>query len=247
MLGATDACLSFSGSFLKNTSGFGGGLTVVAAVVLCMVSAVHLIACCLHRDGLRKPTKVFIVPLVICLHVSICGFRYPLLLLGLFFGWLGDIFLIPKDRKLTFFMGAFFFMVGHAFYIWNDFATGLPQAVYRSLGSVSVLAAMLAAVAIGFLALWLLRKRISKLMLAAFMIYMLALLSMAGILVYSMLGVGLSVASVLISAGAMLFAFSDFLLGAGIARAFKIKNNRFLVMLTYILAQTGIAVGFALL
>ncbi|MBO4384822.1 MAG: hypothetical protein J5854_05330 [Clostridia bacterium] len=238
--------LSF-GSLLNNITGFGGGVTVVTAVVLVLVSAVHLVACCLHRDGLRKPTKVFLVPLIICLHISICGFKYPLLILGLIFGWLGDIFLIPKDRKLTFVLGAFFFMIGHACYIWNDFKTGLPQAAFAACGRLSVLIAMLAVVAVGFTALWVLRKRISRGMLVVFMIYMLALLSMAGILVYSMLGTRFSAASVMISAGAVLFALSDFLLGAGIARAFKIKNNRFFVMLTYILAQTGIAVGFALL
>lgn len=235
------------GSFINNTTGYCAGVTAVIAIVLLLVSVVHLVACCLHRDGLRKPTKVFLVPLIILLHISVCGFKYPFIILGLMFGWLGDIFLIPKDRKLTFVLGAFFFMVGHACYIWNDFKTGLPQAAFAAYGRFSVLIAMLAVVAVGFTALWVLRKRISKGMLVVFMIYMLALLSMAGLLVYSMLGTRFSAASVLISAGAVLFAISDFLLGAGIARAFKIKNNRFFVMLTYILAQTGIALGFALL
>ena len=91
------------------------------------------------------------------------------------------------------------------------------------------------------------RKRISGGMLKAFMAYMLLLLAMTGTLVYSMISVGFTAQAFMIAAGAVLFALSDFLLGAGIARAFRIRNNRLLVMLTYILAQLGIAVGTALL
>lgn len=222
-------------------------LIPVFAALLIADAALHLYACIKHKDGLRKPTKVFLVPLLICLHISICGFKYPFLLVGLACGWLGDIFLIPKDRKLTFVVGALFFMAGHAFYILNAFRLGLPQTVFASYGKISVIIAAAAVVCICFLALWALRKKLSQKMLAAFIAYMTALALMAGTLVYSMIAVGLKYQAFMIGGGAMLFAVSDYLLGTGIVRAFKIKNNRFWVMLTYILAQTGMALGFALL
>lgn len=222
-------------------------LFIASAAFFVVVSVLHLIACGLHRDGLRKPTKVFLVPLIACMHISICGFRYPLVLAGLFCGWLGDIFLIPKDKKLTFYLGALFFMIGHGFYIANAFSLGLPQQVLSRCGRVSLLIAMLAVVAVGFAALWFMRKRISREMIRLFAVYMLALLTMAGTFVYSSVAVGLRAPAFMLAIGAVLFALSDFLLGAGITRAFRIRNNRLLVMLTYIFAQLGIAVGTALL
>lgn len=232
---------------ISGSNGLGTGFIIVSACLLFAASALHLAACLMHRDGLRKPTKVLLMPLVAFLHISVCGLEYPLLLIGLFCGWLGDIFLIPKDRKLTFVLGAFFFMVGHAFYITNAFTLGLPGQVFAKYGRVSVVIALLAAVAICFTALMLLRKRMSKKMLIVFVIYMTALAFMAGTMIYSTFAIGMKPQSFMIGVGALLFAVSDFLLGSGIVRAFRIKNNRFWVMLTYILAQTGIALGFALL
>lgn len=219
----------------------------IIAVLLAAVAALHLAACIKHRDGLRKPTKVFLVPLIICLHVAVCGFRYPYLLVGLFCGWLGDIFLIPKDRKLTFAIGALFFMAGHAFYIINTFWLGLPQKTLEAYGKVSIFIAAAAVLLVCAAAIWFMRKRLTNKMLAAFLAYMTALAFMAGTMVYSAVSVGLKPQSFMIGGGALLFAVSDFLLCTGIIRAFKIRNNRFWVMLTYILAQTGIALGFALL
>lgn len=233
-------------------SGFGGTILGIAAssafaYLLAAVSVLHLTACLLHRDGLRKTTKVFIVPLVICLHVSLCGFKYPLLAAGLVCGWLGDIFLIPKDRKLTFYVGALFFMAGHVLYILTCVKAGLPQSTFAKGGVITVSFAIPAAAATGFAGLWFLRRRISGKMLVAFMCYMVALLTMAGTMIYSSFGLSSALPAVMIALGAALFAVSDFLLGAGIARAFKVRNSRFWVMLTYILAQTGIALGFALI
>ena len=246
-IGIRTGSLFSAASAGSGSAGGGRAFLVISACLLFAAAAVHLAACLLHRDGLRKPTKVLLVPLVACVHIALCGFRYPLLLAGLFCGWLGDIFLIPKDRKLTFFIGAGFFMIGHACYIINAFKLGLPGKVFASYGRISVLIAALAVVAVCFTALWFLHRRMSGKMLGAFVAYMTALGLMAGTLVYSMFAVGFRAASVMIAAGAVLFAVSDFLLGSGIVRAFRIKNNRFWVMLTYILAQTGIAVGFAFL
>ena len=240
-------CIGLSAFASSSFSGFGGGIFVIlSSVLLAAVSVLHLIACLLHRDGIRKASKVFLVPLVAFLHISLCGFRYPLLLVGLFFGWLGDIFLIPKDRKGTFIVGAVFFMAGHAFYVANAFSEGLPQRTFSALGGISVAVTVLAAILVGALAFFALSRRMNRNLLAVFVVYMVALLTMAGTLVYSALTMNI-VPAVLFCAGAPLFALSDFLLGSGIARAFRIKNNRFWVMLTYILAQTCIALGLALM
>lgn len=228
-------------------SGFGGGVFVIlSGALLFAASVLHLTACLIHRDGIRKASKVFLVPLAACLHISLCGFRYPLFLIGLFFGWLGDIFLIPKDRKGTFIAGAVFFMAGHAFYVSNAFSEGLPQRTFSALGGFSVVITVLAVILVGTLAFIALSRRLNKKLLAVFVVYMAALLTMAGTLVYSALTMN-TASAVLLCAGAPLFALSDFLLGAGIARAFRVKSSRFWVMITYILAQTCISLGLALM
>ncbi|MBQ1893817.1 MAG: lysoplasmalogenase [Clostridia bacterium] len=217
-----------------------------AALLLAADALLHLTGCYLKLDGLRAPTKVFLVPFILMLHVMIAGASQPLVIVGLILGWIGDILLIPKNNKLCFVLGGASFLIGHGFYIAAAFVRGLPQAAF---GSRPVPAAIACAfvLALAVLAYVSLRKKIPGKMKLPAILYLTALSSMAGTMLVSAVGMKAGVTPVLMGGGGLLFAVSDYLLGSGLVRARRIKHNRLWVMLTYILAQLGIALGFALL
>ncbi|MCR5809398.1 MAG: lysoplasmalogenase [Clostridiales bacterium] len=217
-----------------------GGALLAAAVM-------HLVSCVKRMEGLRKYTKALLVPLILCIHIIVCGFSHRLVIAALVCGWIGDILLIPKDRKAAFIAGGAFFLIGHALYIAEAFRLRLPQSSFERAGLVPavITAAAVAALALAVYAAF--YRRMDKRLRIPGAMYALALAFMAGITVWSMIGGGLKAGPLLMAAGGALFAVSDFLLCAGLVRLVRLKNNRFWVMLTYILAQTGLALGFALI
>lgn len=219
----------------------------IAAPVFGAVALVHLLACLLHRDVLRKCTKVFLVPLILCMHIGICGFSHPLVIVALILGFIGDVLLIPGKNKVCFFLGGVSFLIGHVFYIVHAFRTGLPKLSFERWGIpyaalIIVLMVLFCALAYGTFA----RKLPIKLRVPV-IAYMAAVASMAATMVYMLPGAGFSLYALLLAVGGASFAASDFMLCAGSLRAVKIKNNRFIVMLTYIIAQLCLALGFAML
>ncbi|MBO4562019.1 MAG: lysoplasmalogenase [Clostridia bacterium] len=214
-------------------------------LLLTPVSAAHIFACAKRREGIRKFTKVLLVPLIALLHISVCGFKHPLVLLGLFCGLVGDILLIPKG-KLCFRLGGFFFLIGHVCYIAAAFRIGMPQAAYVSLGIPWLVIMAVAAFALGASAYLILKRGVEGSMRVGVAAYIATISLMAGVMVYS-LGGTRCFGAFLIAAGALLFTASDFLLCVGLTRRFRIKQGRVWVMLTYIAAQLGIALGFALM
>ena len=217
-----------------------------AALLIAADSMLHLTSCYLRLDEIRKPTKVFLVPFILLLHLMIAWFRFPFVVVGLVLGWIGDILLIPKNNKLCFVLGGCFFLVGHGFYIAAAFKAGLPQAAFASRPAAAIIACAFA-LALAVAAYCSLYKKIPVKMRAPAALYLTALASMAGTMLVSAVGMKPGVAPVLMGGGGLLFALSDYLLGSGLVRAYRIRNNRLWVMLTYILAQLGIALGFALL
>ncbi len=226
------------------------GLRVLlgGAVVLLLAAdtLLHLTGCYLRLDGLRAPTKVFLVPFILLLHILIAGAGYPFVIVGLILGWIGDILLIPKNNKLCFVLGGSSFLIGHGFYIAAAFVKGLPQAAFavRPVAAAIACAFVLGLAVLAYISL---RKKIPGKMKLPAILYLTALSSMAGTMLVSAVGMKAGVAPVLMGGGGLLFALSDYLLGSGLVRAWRIKNNRLWVMITYILAQLGIALGFALL
>lgn len=217
-----------------------------AVLLLAADSMLHLTSCYLRLDDVRKPTKVFLVPFILLLHLMIAGVRFPFVIVGLLLGWIGDILLIPKNNKFCFVLGGSFFLIGHGFYIAAAFSAGLPQAAFASR-PVLAAAAVAFALALAVAAYCSLYKKIPVKMRVPAALYLTALASMAGTMLVSAVGMKPGVAPVLMGGGGLLFALSDYLLGSGLVRAYRIRNNRLWVMLTYILAQLGIALGFALL
>lgn len=217
-----------------------------AAILFAAVALLHLTACLIHRDGIRKASKVFLVPLIAVIHIGICGFSHPLVIAALAFGFIGDVLLIPGKNKTCFALGGFSFLIGHILYITHAFREGLPQKTYALWGIPSVIAIVCLALLFCVLAYLTVARKLGRLRIPV-TVYMAALAAMAGTMVYIMPGSGFSAPALLLAAGGVHFAVSDFLLCSGSLRALRIKNNRFFVMLTYIIAQTCLALGFALM
>lgn len=239
-------------AFFSESALFGGSPWLVPAVLagvilvlLAVSSSLHLNACCKDKELLRRITKILLVPFIMAEHIVLAGFTMPLVLIALFFGWLGDIFLIPRSRKLFFGCGALLFLVGHIFYIWAAFRYGGVLAAYSALGPWSAYAAVAAALAVVAAAYLRLRKKLPKSFRIPCLVYMLAIGLMACSMIYSALGTP-NAGRILAAVGAVLFVSSDYMLASSALGLFRARRRSMWVMLTYILAQAFIAVGFAI-
>ena len=219
----------------------------VLIAALFAVTAVHLFVCCGGKEWVRRLTKVLLVPIVCCIHIAASGGSpNALVLIALAFGWIGDILLIPPKLGVMFGTGGASFLVGHIFYISAAFGLGLPQAAYNRFGPVSAAAALVIAIGVCAAACAVLCPGIPTKLRVPLVVYAAALSLMAGVMVYSFIG-SPSAPSALTAAGGVLFAVSDFILGAGISGVIKGRGRSRWLMLTYVLAQLGLALGFALL
>ena len=81
------------------------GIFVVASIV-------HLVFCYLEKELARKITKPMCVGALV-IAVAIYIPQYPLVYLGLFFGWLGDVFLLKKHKVWPFALGMIAFLINH--------------------------------------------------------------------------------------------------------------------------------------
>lgn len=188
---------------------------------------VHLFFC--WRGNCRRGqdiTKILLMPLLL-LSVFSTGFCPPLVLLALFFGWLGDILLLRPDRKPFFLGGLVSFLIGHACYI--------PALL--SIGSYSFPKSLLAALVLlclGGAAYASLYSHVPRELHLPVVFYLLTILGMAYTALHTM--------ETLLLAGAVCFVCSDYIL----ARALFIRRARysdFIIMLTYLTAQFCLAWG----
>ena len=189
---------------------------------------------------------MLLVPLIACAHIIVAGFGMPLVLAALAFGLLGDILLIPKGRVMLFGAGGASFFVGHVLYIVQAFMLGLPQLTAERFGAASAAACVLAAAAIAIPISAVIGRRLPKKLRAGLAVYAFGLSAMAAVMLCSFYGKPCPASGMLVLGG-LLFVVSDTLLGSGIVGLVKGKRRGMWVMLTYILAQLGLAMGFALL
>ena len=76
----------------------------------------HLIASLKQNEDNRKFSKGFILFSIIAFYLSVASEPSWLVLLALFFSWVGDLFLIPKGTK-WFVAGGISFMISHILFI----------------------------------------------------------------------------------------------------------------------------------
>lgn len=202
-------------------------------------SVVNVAACALSKQRLRRFSKVLLVPLLFCAYaVSARGFL-PQVAAALFFGWLGDIFMMYKDDRHMLAAGMLSFGAGHIFYIGAVFSRfGFAPPVWAA---VAVPALFLFS-AVGFYLS--LRRHISDGLRPFSLLYGLLLSSLGAVSAIFFLSGGHGGA--LLTAGALCFLASDGILSLETFRHGDSPGRDFAVMLTYITAQALIVLSLAL-
>ena len=157
------------------------------------------------------------------------------IILAQLFGCTGDILLIP-DGFLPFVFGMLAFLLGHVCYM--SVFGGRSWKGLKALTWIIALVVMAAAVAGLILAIG-----INGAMLAPMAVYGMALM----LLIFSALMGAVRIGGKawwIIFCGALLFTFSDALIATNSFEVLPFQGKRFVIMLTYILAQSLLAAGF---
>jgi|KBSSwiStaDraftv2_1062776.scaffolds.fasta_scaffold494142_2 uncharacterized membrane protein YhhN len=166
-------------------------------------------------------TKPLLMP-VLALWVWLHG-RHKLIIAALLFSWAGDVALLNGDKQLWFIAGMVFFLGAHLCYITAFVRSGArPKASVVTLYAVVYVAALV----------WLWKPLGA--MAIPMTVYGLALATMATL--------SASVSRI-VGIGGALFFVSDMLIAVRVAGV--VERTDVWVMLTYVLAQALIAVGFA--
>ena len=197
-----------------------------------ILSAVHIAACKLNKQKLRKYTKMGLMPLLI-LAFCLCGGSKILVPIALVFGWIGDIILTNPNEYKYRMAGASSFSIGHVCYLG-----AILLSFDKMPGIFMGILCILAGVAISYFCFKRFDSVIEKSMHASSLMYFILLGIMLGISVVSgingVCGIGLII-------GYLFFIASDSVL---IHQWFTVMDpsprDDTIVMLTYCIAQATI-------
>jgi len=210
---------------------------IISVSLLVIASAAHLVFCFQEKELGRRISKVFLMPLL-ALCLLALGSRELALYAAVFFGWIGDLFLIFKNRSHKFlFFGLIAFFIGHALFIFEM----ILKLSYR-LPFLLDIGALVFGVCFVVGAYVMTGKRMGKLAfpVSAYAYTLLVLLIMSLLLVFDRSRMVL----IFVFFGALFFAISD----ATIAYTYfyrDIKRRDFYIMIPYLLAESGLVLGLA--
>jgi uncharacterized membrane protein YhhN len=197
------------------------------------VSAAHLVTLLLKKRKIEALTKIGLLPLLGAVYVLGAESLFVPVLLALFFGWGGDVFLLKISDPRFLRLGLASFLLGHLCYI--------PSFIYVTGGfNIAALFVSIAvALPLGLVIHSVIRpgKAMALPVIAYEIIIMLMSLSALQLFLFRRDGWAL-----LVFAGSLCFLLSDTIL-AYVTFKTKLKYGDFFVMFTYIAAQAGIAWG----
>jgi uncharacterized membrane protein YhhN len=213
-----------------------GGVFIVDVIV-------HLAAIAKGKEGMRRITKVLLMPLLALGFLLLwrdAGDRpIPgLIIAAMLFGCLGDACLIDHHHPVGFPLGLAAFSVGHVLYILQMLQITAAPALWMIALLVVVYGA---GTAMTFKKL---TPFLPKKLWGGCLFYMLLLCTLSATAAAGVL-TGISAGTVCLFAGTLLFLLSDTILSFEIFKG-ETKNGNLKVMVTYIAAQILIAVGFFL-
>ena len=203
--------------------------------ILAALSAVYLASLFFKRGIFQSIAKACLMPLVLAIYISGSDSIFIPVVLALFFGWLGDIFLLKIEDARFFKLGLAVFLLGHLFYI--------PTLLFFSGGiNVKVLLISLpAGAALGVFLHYLIRPSSEMNILTIIYEAILLLMVLSAVQLFAAKG---SPYGALALAGGLCFIASDTVLAIFTFRT-KPRYGDFLVMLTYISAQLLIILGLS--
>ena len=210
-----------------------------AAIFLLLV-AIDIIGIAITIPLLHFIAKPLLVPILILLLVSTKTVipRKNLLLAGLFFSWLGDVFLLFEDsNKLFFIFGLVCFLTTHVFYIIYFLKIASPNISLLKKQPLLILLVL----GYGFTLVWFLYPHLGDLTIPV-MVYAAVICSMLLCSLHVFLKINMP-ANLLNVIGAAFFVLSDSLLAINkFYKPFTFAGG--LIMLTYCAAQYFIVNGF---
>ena len=215
-------------------------MVIALSAALAAASVTHLAACGLGKSRLRYSTKLLLMPLVAALYCALVDRPAPAVLAAMFCGWVGDFFMIYKHKDAFLAAGMAAFGVGHILYVAR---IGVIAAAAEPR-LFTALAATLVPGAVAIVIFAVLRRRIPKQLRLPGLLYGLLLASL-GSAAFIALRAGAPGGAYLL-AGGCLFLCSDGILSFETFRDGDSNAADVAVMLTYIAAQTMLAIGFSM-
>lgn len=215
-------------------------MIIALSAALGAASVTHLAACGLGKSRLRYFTKLLLMPLVAALYCALVDRPAPAVLAAMFCGWAGDFFMIYKHRDAFLAAGMAAFGLGHILYVAR---IGVIAAAAHPR-FFTALAGTLVPGAVAIIIFVVLRRRIPKQLRLPGLLYGLLLASL-GSAAFIALRAGAPGGAYLL-AGGCLFLCSDGILSFETFRDGDSNAADVAVMLTYIAAQTLLAIGFSM-
>lgn len=211
---------------------------ILSILIFVITSGIHLIASYKQNIKLRAISKVLILPSLILFYISKANTAEIYFVIALIFSWLGDLLLIPKG-KLFFTFGGIAFLISHLFFI---------IAYTSHIESFKECILIFAIVEIIYISITLvvfkhLTKYLPKFLIVPMFIYLITNASMnsfAFTLMYSVR----DIYTLIIYLGALSFFVSDTNLFFVRFKIEEQKQNHFVVMFTYIIAEFLIVLGY---
>ena len=208
-----------------------------AGFILAPVLTVTVYAYATGHRRMRYIFKPLVVPSIAVLYVLLADVTNPWVLLAMGCGWIGDVFLLFRS-DLCRVGGIVSFGLGHAAYITGMILT-------KPGVSALLVVPVLWEIIMLMTAYMLLVRNAPKSLRLLGTLYCALLIGTGAVTLYLLILSGFASAYWIAFLGALLFLVSDSML----ARNMFQKGTRLLstlVMVTYILAQTALGVGFAL-
>lgn len=215
-------------------------MIIALSAALGAASVTHLAACGLGKSRLRYFTKLLLMPLVAALYCALVDRPAPAVLAAMFCGWAGDFFMIYKHRDAFLAAGMAAFGLGHILYVAR---IGVIAAAAQPR-LFTALAGTLVPGAVAIIIFVVLRRRIPKQLRLPGLLYGL-LLASARLRRVHRARAGAPGGAYLL-AGGCLFLCSDGILSFETFRDGDSNAADVAVMLTYIAAQTLLAIGFSM-
>jgi len=206
-------------------------------IVYFLLFAVHLYSIVEDLSTVRMVTKPLIcISLIAYLWIS-TGLKsvfQKLIAAGLFFGWLGDIFLMLPNKFL---FGLAAFLIGHILYVIAFIRQTAPFALNRDKLSI-LIAGFLAVYSYYFYTILAPSLGVEKYPVIAYII----VIALMGLFSYTRKQHTNTSSFLLIFLSALLFIVSDSILAANKFVAY-FANSGLMIMCTYMLAQYAITLG----
>ena len=210
---------------------------------------IHLITCFYHINKIQHFTKIFLMPLLLIVYFQITNdeTRSNFVVYGLIGGAFGDVFLIFPHIYICFFLGLSFFLIGHILYI-GDITCKIELKIWKEKMWTALGLLIFFGCFCSYMFKYYIREGLAQnnaeipgiIYLSA-----LGLLNSASIFYFINKRSKYSLLTVL---GTIIFFLSDFILERQLF--YKDKNYfaqyyDLIVMFTYIVAQTLIAIGLS--